>query len=101
MDLSGFSFRMFLVFEVVVSMIINSYQAFFLYSALKFEVVEVCLFNPLQAFVSCVAMVFEVTVLGVAVHIISNVGVDEVDGCIVFIQGDQHHNSMDLGCFCW
>ena len=92
---------MFLVFEVVVSMIINLYQAFFLYGALEFEVVEFCLFNPLQAFVSCVAMVFEVTVLGVAVHIISNIGVSEVNECFVIIQGDQLHNSTDLGCFCW
>ena len=63
--------------------------------------VESCLFNPLQVFVSCVAMVFEVAVLGVAVHIISNVGVSEVDGCFVFIQGDQLYNFMDLRCFCW
>ena len=80
MNLSGFSFRIFLVFEVVVSLIINPHQAFFIYGALEFEVVEFCLFNPLQAFVSCVAMAFEVTVLGVAVHIISNVRVSEVDG---------------------
>ena len=88
MNLSDFSYRMLLVFEVVVSTIISPHQAFFLYDALEFEMVEFCLFNPLQAFVSCVAMVFEVTVLGVAVHIISNIGVSEFNGCFVFIQGD-------------
>ena len=63
--------------------------------------VELCLFNPLQAFVSCVAMVFEVTVLGVAVHIIFNVEVCEVDGCFPLIQGDQLCHFMDLMCFYW
>ena len=88
MNLSDFSFRMFLVFEVVVSLIINPHQAFSMYGALEFEVVEFCLFNPLQVFVLCVAMVFKVTVLGVAVHIIFSVEVCEVDGCFTFIQGD-------------
>ena len=101
MNLSDFSFRMILVFEVVIFTIINLYKIFFLYGALEFVAVEFCLFNLLQAFVSCVAMVFEVTVCGVAVHIIFNVGVSEVDGCFVFIQGDQLHNSMDLRCLHW
>ena len=85
MNLSDFSCRMLLMFEVAVSTIISSHQAFFLCDALEFEVVEFCLFNLLQAFVSSVVMVFEVTACGVAVHIIFNVGVREVDGCFVFI----------------
>ena len=88
MNLSDFSCRMILVFEVAVFTIINPYQIFFLCSALEFEVVEFCYFNLLQVFVSCVAMVFEVTVLGVAVHIISNVGASEFNRCFVSIQGD-------------
>ena len=98
MNLSDFSHRMILVFEVVVVTIINPHQTFFLIGALEFEVVEFCLFNLLQAFVLCVAMVFEVTVLGVAVHIIFSVEVCEVDGCFTFIQGDQLHYFMDLVC---
>ena len=88
MNLSDFSYRMLLVFEVVVSTIISPYQAFFLYGALEFEMVEFCLFNPLQAFVLYVAMVFEVTACGVAVRIIFNVGVCEFDGFFMLIQGD-------------
>ena len=88
MNLSDFSYRMILVFEVVIFTIINLYQIFFLIDALEFEVVEFCLFNLLQAFVLCGAIVFEVTVLGVAVYIISNVGVSEFNRCFVFIQGD-------------
>ena len=88
MNLSDFPCRMILVFEVVVFTIINPYQTFFLINALEFEAVEFCLFNPLQVFVSCVAMVFEVTACGVAVHIISNVGVSEFNGYFSFIQGD-------------
>ena len=88
MNLSDLLHRMILVFEVVIFTIINPYQTFFLIDALEFEVVEFCLFNPLQAFVSCVVMVFEVTVCGVAVHIIFNVGVREFNRCFVLIQGD-------------
>ena len=90
-----------LVFEVVVFRVTTHIKAFVLIDALEFEVVEVCLFNSLYAFVSCVVMVFEVTVCGVAVHIIFNVEVREVDGCFTFIQGDQLHYFKDLGCFCW
>ena len=61
--------------------------------------VEFCLFNPLQAFVSCVAMVFEVTVCGVAVHIIFNVEVCEVDGCSRSSKAINFTNFMDLMCF--
>ena len=85
MNLSDFLHRMILVFEVVDFTIINLHQIFFLIDALEFKVVEFCLFNPLQAFVSCVVIVFEVTVCGVAVPIIFNVGVCEFKGCFLFI----------------